>query len=153
MKISIKKLAVFIWICGLLLAMAGCLDKLEEYIDIGEDNEGKTEGYKDAIAKRVYSFGEAVEKYDVDGMLAFLDGNSFKLIIAEGGHEDVKDFELLKKELIEDEEKQLHWRDPVPEGHGYDLTLELSNLKYNKLSATGARLIVEYRVWGRADEL
>lgn len=148
MKISIKKLVAFLLICGLLLVMAGCGPS-----PVGNGGGGGGNGpigneseIKNAIDKRVNSFREAVERYDVDGMLAFLDKDNFELTIAEGGNNSTKPFDTLEEELIEDEEKQLHWRDPVPEGHGYVLTMEFYNLIYDTLSSSGARLIVEFYV-------
>lgn len=154
MKISVKKLITFLWICGLLLAIAGCNSGPGDYPGDGDNDDDyeKIQEIKNAINERVHSFKEAVERYDVDGMLAFLDENSFELTIAENNNEAKKSYTTLKKELEEDEGKQLHWRDPVPEGHGYTLTMTLEDIMYSSLTPTGAYLSVGFTILEKAED-
>lgn len=57
------------------------------------------------ITARITAFTQAVEDYDVDGMLGFLDKDNFKLTISEGDSQYSKTYSVLKAELEEDEAK------------------------------------------------
>ena len=94
------------------------------------------------IAAEIAAFAEAVEDYEVDGMLGFLDEDSFRLTISEGGSEYDKTYTELRAELEEDESKQLQWRRPTAEGgNGYALTMELGTIVYSNVSATAAQAL------------
>ncbi len=90
---------------------------------------------KDAIAAKIEAFKSSVESYDVEGMLAFLaeESNFEGLYITEGNNQP-----YAKSELEEDEQKQLAWRQPAPEGKGYVLTMELGAITYSNVSQSGA---------------
>lgn len=140
MKVSMKKLIWILSITGLILIMAGCSGK-KYGGDIGDTEQ--------AIADRIDSFKTAVETYDVEKMLDFLDktGLEKQLTIAEEGIGSYsKDRAKLKTELEEDQGKQLHWRNPAPEGHGYILTMELGTITYQKLCASGAYAVAPFTI-------
>ena len=103
------------------------------------------------IEQVITEFKEAVEAYDVDGMLAPLDESNFELTIKEGNLSPYpKDYETLKKELEDDEQNQLAWRKSPEEdgdGHSYRLELELSNYKFANLTTTGGYVTCDFTVW------
>ena len=100
-----------------------------------------------AIAAKIAAFAEAAEDYDVDGMLGFLDEDSFRLTISEGDSEYDKTCTELRAELEEDESKQLQWRKPEAEGgNGYALTMELGTIVYSDVSATGAQAAAPFTI-------
>ncbi|NLU42137.1 MAG: hypothetical protein GXX08_08025 [Firmicutes bacterium] len=100
-----------------------------------------------AIGQRIAAFVEAVEDFDVDGMLGFLDEDSFSLTISEGGSEYSKTYTELKAELEADEPKQLQWRKPESEGgNGHVLTMELGTIVYSSVSETGAQAAAPFTI-------
>ena len=106
------------------------------------------------IAAEIAAFAEAVEDYDVDGMLGFLDEDSFRLTISEGGSEYDKTYTELRAELEEDESKQLQWRRPTAEGgNGYALTMELGTIVYSNVSATAAQALAPFTIRESAQNL
>lgn len=104
-----------------------------------------------AIGQRIAAFVEAVEDFDVDCMLGFLDEDSFSLTISEGGSQYSKTYAELRAELEADEPKQLQWRRPVSEGgNGYVLTMELGTTVYSNVSETGAQAAAPFTIKERA---
>lgn len=139
-------IATFLFcLTGLLLLMSGC----------GSSNAGGDSniGVKDTVAAKVNSFKTGVEAYNVNGMLAFLDENNFEgLFIVEGDSSpQEKDYATLKGELEDDEGKQLNWREPVPDGIGYVLTMELGTIVYSNLTTSGAIASVGFTIKEKAD--
>lgn len=151
MRTFFKQLVLFLGISGILLIMAGCGVK-------GGGGGLDDAKIKQAIDARVNSFKTAVEAYDVEGMLDFLEKTSSaeQLTIAEGkklDHKYPKTYETLKSELEQDERKQQYWRKPPLEGgNGYTLNMELESITYNKLSAGGADAVVSFTIIEAAQE-
>jgi len=111
---------------------------------------------KDAIAAKIEAFKSSVESYDVEGMLAFLaeESNFEGLYITEGNNQPyAKNYATLRSELEEDEQKQLAWRQPAPEGKGYVLTMELGAITYSNVSQSGAVAGVGFTIKEKADEI
>lgn len=112
------------------------------------------EAIKAAIGTVIDGFEEAVEAYDVDGMLACLSGEGFKLRLQEGGYSYTKDFATLESELAEDEENQLAWRKPADEGGwGYALDLVLGTQTFSNITATGAIVTQTHEVYESSTRL
>lgn len=132
---------------GLMLLATGCGKSSG-----GGGGDQYTE-VKKAIAAKINSFKTSVEAYNVDGMLAFLDENNFEgLYIAEGNNPPYeKNYNTLRDELKADEDKQLNWRNPVPDGKGYALTMELDSIVYSNLSQSGAVASVGFTIKEKAD--
>lgn len=102
---------------------------------------------KAAIGAVIDGFEDAVEAYDVDGMLACLSGAGFKLTLSEAGYSYTKDFSKLQSELEDDEEDQLCWRQPEPGGFGYALDLRLGTQTFSNITATGAIVTQTHEVY------
>lgn len=147
MKISVKKAILCLSISGLLLIMAGCGGKPSG------DTFDKTE-IQQAVEARIKSFRTAVEDYNVESMLNFLDQDAFQLTIAEGGISlsYSKGYTKLNNELEEDRGKQLHWREPARVGHGYILTMELGAITYSKINASGACAVIPFTIKEEAED-
>ncbi len=145
MGASIKRLLLLLGISGMLLIIVGCRgDSL--------DNTGTEQ----AINARIYSFKTAVEAYDVERMLDFLEKNPTKdpLTIAEGRREYTKDYKTLEDELEQDEPNQIYWRKSLSEGGwGYSLTMKLGTITYDKLSASGAVARVPFAIIEASERL
>lgn len=142
-----KRLTLLVLTIALSLTISGCFGG-------GSGGGGIDDAeIQNAIASRISSFVTAVEDYDVDGMLEFLDEGSFSLTIAEGDDSYDKTYADLEAELEEDEAKQLHWRDAVSEGgHGYVLTMESGTVTYANLSETGAIATLPFTIREQADD-
>jgi len=110
---------------------------------------------KEAVQKAALAFRDAVEDYDVEGMLHFLDRGGFTLVIKEVGQslQGSKDYATLEAELRDDEEKQLRWRQEPPEGYGYVLTMELGEIVFSNLSSTGAIATTTFKVFEKAQRI
>lgn len=108
---------------------------------------------KAAIGAVIDGFEDAVEAYDVDGMLACLSGAGFKLTLQEGGQSYTKDFARLESELVADERYQLQWRKPAPEGYGYALDLVLGTQTFSNITATGAIVTQTHEVYESSTRL
>ena len=109
---------------------------------------------KSAITAEVEVFRVAVERYNVEAMLKFLDKDNFKLTISEGISLSYdKDYVTLKSELEEDEKKQLRWRQPPPEGHSYVLTMNLGTITYTNIKANGAIGAVPFTILEESAEI
>jgi hypothetical protein len=141
MKLWMQKLTLLLVIVGLLLLVAGCGKKVDE-AQIQQD-----------ITEGVNSFKTAVQAYNVANMLGFLVKDvSFKLTISEGTGSYDKNYATLKTELEEDQEKQLHWRQSPPEGHGYVLIMDLGTIIFSNTSASGAIATVPFKIKELAQE-
>ncbi|NLU42646.1 MAG: hypothetical protein GXX08_10620 [Firmicutes bacterium] len=139
-----RRLVPLVLVVVLLSAVSGCCWCGGGGIDTAQ--------IQAAISERIAAFAEAVEDYDVDGMLGFLDESSFSLTICEGDSEYNKTYAELKAELEEDEPKQLQWRRPVSEGgNGYVLTMELGTLVFSSVSATGAQAATPFTIKEQAE--
>lgn len=139
-----KQLVLFLGIFGLLLTMAGCGGESGG----GGNGAGDTE-IKQAITVRINAFKTAVEAYDVEGMLDFLNNTDAadKVTIAEAGIGSYfKDYTTLKIELEEDRGKQIYWRQSPPVGKGYTLTMKLETITYSNLNASGAYAVVPFTI-------
>jgi hypothetical protein len=136
-------------ISGLLLVVAGCGAKS------GGGGGLDEAAIRQEIDARINSFKAAVEAYDVDVMLSFLEetDSEKQLAIAEGGSDPYyKSYERLETELGEDQKKQLHWRKPPAEGgNGYTLTMQLGTITYSNLGASGANAIVPFSIFEAAE--
>ncbi|MGE5585976.1 MAG: hypothetical protein ACM309_10690 [Bacillota bacterium] len=108
---------------------------------------------KAAIGAVIDGFEDAVEAYDVDGMLACLSGAGFKLTLSEAEYSYTKDFTTLQGELEDDEEDQLRWRQPEPQGFGYALDLVLGTQTFSNITATGAIVTQTHEVYESATAL
>ncbi|NLG80102.1 MAG: hypothetical protein GX492_09860 [Firmicutes bacterium] len=109
---------------------------------------------KAAIGEVIDGFEDAVEAYDVDGMLACLSGAGFKLTLQEGGQSYTKDFAKLEGELRADEENQLNWRKPADQGGwGYALDLVLGTQTFSNITATGAIVTQTHEVYESSSKL
>ncbi len=139
-----KRLLALLCLSGLVLMLAGCG---------GGGGGGDDAEIQEAIAARIHSFKTAVEAYDVDGMLAFLDENDFILTITENGSSYQKTYAVLAGELAADEAKQLHWRAAVPDGHGYVLAMELGAVAFENLSAAGGMATVPFTIKEKAADI
>lgn len=157
MRFSMKYMRSFWWlpalslvISGLLLVVAGCGTKS------GGGGGLNNAEIEHAIGARVNSFKAAVEAYNVQEMLDFLEKETEpekKLAISEGGSTPYeKSYNLLKSELEEDEPNQVYWRKPVSEGgYGYTLTMELGTIAYSSVAASGAFATVPFTIKEEAD--
>lgn len=97
-----KRLILVMLAVALSLAASGCG---------GGGGSTRDAEIQAAIGARINAFVTAVEDYDVDSMLAFLDSANFELTIREGlMPEYSKNYAQLEAELRLDEAKQLHWR-------------------------------------------
>jgi|LFRM01.1.fsa_nt_gb hypothetical protein len=97
---------------ALAAALAGCLSGIQN-----------TKLSKE-ITPAIKAYKKAVEEYDVDGMLSFLDPENFELTIIEESPEQrtySKDYQTLEAELRAQEQQQRQWRLPPPVGNGYVL--------------------------------
>lgn len=146
MKNLVKRALYFAAVFSLALILVGCF---------GLGNIKRDRENRDAIADRLNAFGRAVEIYDVEGMLAFLNEEGFVLTIVEGGNPAYeKSYAVLEEELREDEEKQLRWRKPVEQGgQGYILTMEFGTLTYSNMTATGAVVVADFTILEDTDEI
>lgn len=107
---------------------------------------------KAAIGAVIDGFEDAVEAYDVDGMLACLSGAGFKLTLSEAGYSYTKDFTTLKNELEADARNQLDWRKPKADGgYGYVLDLQLGTQTFSNITSTGAIVTQTHQVFESAD--
>lgn len=107
---------------------------------------------KAAIGAVIDGFEDAVEAYDVDGMLACLSGGGFKLTLLEAGYSYTKDFTTLQGELEADEQNQLDWRKPKADGgYGYMLDLRLGTQTFSNITSTGAIVTQTHEVFESAD--
>lgn len=140
----LKNMGIFLLcLLGLLLIISGCGGSGGG----GNDTETKT-----AINNGINAFKTAVQNYNVDGMLAFLNEASFTLTISENSASYNKTYATLENELVADEAKQLHWRKPTAEGgHSYVLTMVLGAITYSNLSATGGIATVPFTIKEQAD--
>lgn len=150
MRTFLKQLILFLVLSGMLLLMVGCGG--------GGGNSGgglDEAAIKLDIEKRIKSFKAAVEAYDVEGMLGFLEetDSEKQLAIAEEGSDPYpKSYETLETELTEDAEKQLRWRkSPAEGGNGYTLTMQLGTITYSNLGASGANAIVPFSIFEAAE--
>ncbi len=127
-----RNILIIIVALGLLI-LGGCEPKVDETL------------IEQEISAKIYSFREAVQAYDVEGMLAFLDQDNFSLTITEDGqsYQGLKDLATLRNELAEDEEKQLRWR----EEQGYILTMVLGNISLSNVSKAGAIALVPFEIF------
>jgi hypothetical protein len=140
-----KRLTLVILAVALSLTISGCFGGGGSTIDEA--------GIQNAIALRINAFVAAVEDYDVDAMLGFLDADDFSLTIVEGDSEYDKTYDELETELAEDEAKQLHWREAVSEGgHGYVLTMQLGTTTYTNVSETGAQATVPFTIKEQSED-
>lgn len=140
-----KRLILVMLAVALSLAASGCG---------GGGGSTRDAEIQAAIGARINDFVTAVEDYDVDSMLAFLDSANFDLAIKEGlMPEYSKTYAQLEAELRLDEAKQLHWREPVPQGHGYVLTMTLGTITYTSLTETGALATATFVIEEEADGL
>lgn len=131
-----------------LVTVSGCIGAGKPRPPVDE------EAIKAAIGTVIDGFEEAVEAYDVDGMLACLRGDGFRLTLQEGGYSYPKDFAALESELAEDEEKQLAWRKPPSEGGwGYALDLVLGTQTFSNITATGAIVTQTHEVYESSTRL
>ena len=131
-----------------LVTVSGCIGGGEARPPVDQ------EAIKAAIGTVIDGFEEAVEAYDVDGMLACLPGEGFKLTLQEGGYSYTKDFATLESELAEDEENQLAWRKPADEGGwGYALDLVLGTQTFSNITATGAIVTQTHEVYESSTKL
>ena len=108
---------------------------------------------KAAIGAVIDGFEDAVEAYDVDGMLACLSGAGFKLTLQEAGQSYPKDFATLRSELEADEQNQLDCREPEPQGYGYALDLVLGTQAFSNITATGAIVTQTHEVYESSSKL
>jgi hypothetical protein len=103
---------------------------------------------KAAIGAVIDGFEDAVETYDVDGMLACLSGADFNLTLQEGTLQPyTKNYATLEGELVADRDKQLAWREPEPDGYGYALDLVLGTQTFSNITATGAIVTQTHEVY------
>ena len=120
MRFGVREWRFLFLVVILLLLLSGCVGS----------RIGKTET-TEAITEKIHMFRGAVEAYNVETMLGFLDQEMFTLTIKEGGvTAPIKDYAKLREELEEDEEKQLRWRQAPPAGYGYVLRMELGEVIY-----------------------
>lgn len=106
---------------------------------------------KAAIGEVIDGFEEAVEQYDVDGMLSCLSGSGFTLTLVEATvtppiPNPAKTYSVLEGELMANEESQLDWRQAPPAGYGYALELELGPQVFSGITATGAHVTQTFTV-------
>ncbi len=106
---------------------------------------------KAAIGAVIDDFEEAVEQYDVDGMLSCLSGPGFTLTQVEATVTppvtQTKAYEVLSAELVADEDRQLAWRKlPGEGGYGYVLDLQLGERVFSGITATGAHVTQTFSV-------
>lgn len=150
MRTLLKRLFLFLGISGILLIMAGCNLK----VSLG--GSGDTETTRE-IEKSINSFKAAVEAYDVEGMLSFLEENPPEdpLTIVEGNDRYDKTYETLKTELEEDAPYQLTWRKPSTEegGWGYTLTMQLGTVIFTRLGTSGANVVVPFSIIEASEKL
>lgn len=137
---------------GMLLTTVGC---------VGGGGGGNGGGLDEAAIKqeienRIYSFRDAVQAYDVEEMLGFLDESAAEpLTIVEGESTNYysKEYGKLESELKEDEPDQLHWRKPPAEGgNGYTLTMELGTIVYGSVGASGVFATVSFIIEEAAEK-
>lgn len=140
------KWVLTVMMASLLLILAGCSGG-------GSTNVVDKAAIQKAVQEQIALFKTAVETYDVDVMLGFLEQSSFELTIAEAGSSIKKDYTTLKKELEEDQAKQLKWRQDPPEGYGYVLTMELSDITYTDLSNSGAVVTLSFLTKEKSAEI
>ncbi len=141
MKNQLKRFVLLLLVGGLLLTITGCFGTPVD--------EAKV---KTAITAEVEAFRVAVEGYDIESMLRFLDSDSFKLTISEGAALSYdKDYATLRSELEEDEEKQLRWRQDPPDGYGYVLAMNLGPMTYTKIRENGAIGTVSFSILEEAE--
>ncbi|MCR4402014.1 MAG: hypothetical protein NUW12_04415 [Firmicutes bacterium] len=130
-----------------LVTVSGCIRGGQAPPPIDE------EAIKAGIGAVIHDFEEAVEAYDVDGMLECLSGSGFKLTLIEDGYSYDKDFATLQSELEADEQSQLAWREPEPAGFGYALDLRLGTQVFSRVTATGAIVTQTHEVYESATAL
>lgn len=108
---------------------------------------------KAAIGAVIDDFEEAVEQYDVDGMLSCLSGSGFTLTLVEATvnppiTNPPKTYAKLEEELRAAESDQLDWRKPTSEeGYGYVLDLQLGDQVFSQpIRATGNHVTQSFTV-------
>ena len=151
MRTFLKQLILFLVLSGMLLIMVGCGG--------GGGGGGNGGGLDEAaikldIEKRIKSFKAAVEAYDVKGMLGFLEESAADpLTIVEGENKYSKSYETLETELKGDEHNQLYWRKPPSEGgNGYTLLMEVLEIAYGSITASGAFATVFFIIIEAAED-
>ena len=120
MRFEVRERMFLFLVVLLLLLLSGCVGSRIDKAEITK-----------AVTEKIHMFRGAVEAYNVETMLGFLDQETFTLSIKEGGvTAPLKDYAKLREELEEDEEKQLRWRQAPPAGYGYVLRMELGEVIY-----------------------
>jgi hypothetical protein len=159
MRSFLKRLFLFFMIFGLFLMVTGCGGKKGGSGGGGGGGGTKDAEIKQAITTRINSFKTAVEAYDADGMLAFLEQETNmdkKLTIVEGSdgiNKYDKDYTTLESELNQDKDKQRHWRkSPEEGGNGYTLTMKLDAITFSKMKESGAYATVPFTIIEAAED-
>jgi hypothetical protein len=153
-NIVVKKIYMLAVAFGLITCLAGCG---------GGGGGGSSSGgngdqtvTNSGILTLLDNYRKAVDAYQVDGMLACLDKDSFMLTINEGSYSDSKDYYTLKTELINDQTCQLAWRKTPtqdPNGHNYQLDLRLGTPVSSNETSTGAVVKQTFEVWESSDDI
>lgn len=110
---------------------------------------GQNADHRGEIGQEIHAYKRAVEDYNVDGMLAFLDQTEFELTIIDHGSNATyeKDFRILAGELRRDEVLQLDERKDPPVGQSYALTLSLGSLLYNSINESNYFVTTTFEVY------
>lgn len=135
-----------IFLVSVLLILAGCSGG-------GSSNKVDEVEIQKAVRERITVFKTAIETYNVDVMLGFLDQSSFELTIAEAGCSANKDYITLKEELEEDQPQQHQWRQDPPQGYGYVLVMDLDDFTYTNLSNSGVVVALSFVIREKAAEI